>query len=799
MSFLSRKPARPDGRGRGDEYDDFDDYADDGYAQSDDDGWSPNQYFSPEGIKGKWAGETPGGRSGGRGQRDAGQESYGTDFTGAPGGPGYGADEFETGMYDLPDGTDDDRGERRGSRRSRDREDRGERTGILRLRRDRGEDIWPEEVVSDEDYWASVAADRPFHSDAPLGDGPGPGARPRPGPRPGPDARPGAGRPGTSSRPGPDGRPGAVAGGADSRFAGEQRGGPGRLGPAPGLAADYKPAPAAASGAVNGSGGFGGPGQPGGTGRTSSGAMPARPGTGPHPVRPGTGPTPTVGVTSSRPPAKPSAARPGPGSPVSASGGFPKQQAPVRPSFQPTSTRSGGLPSAGPGGGPGSGRQQEWGDRTERIERVNVSGYPEPRPAARSQGPGPASGRRGSGPLGLGAGTSGTPVMPGSVSGSSGGPGAPGRGRGDSAAWRAPDRREPDRQQSDRQALDRQQADRLQADRRQSDRQAPDRQAPDRRAPGRDSGREVSGPWPVAASARGAAPARGASDDDPLTSKAYSRAAMSETDGRSYRVAARRSSAQVKLTEQAETFLSAPYQAGTSQQGRGGDYWQYRDDTPAPVPQSPAAQSGSGRYPALGGQPAQPGQSQTGRSQSGRSQGGPGQPASGHPGPAQAGPGPGPGRASQPGFTPGNPGRPALPGAGTGPGPGLPSGQYEAQQQRPAQQQQQRPQQRPGQPQLPAAGLSAAPSSSSAAGGQNPYDSAVTGAYPYSGQAYSAGRQAPGGPAQEGPGDPYYRPSAAGYPADAYQAGGASQGRAEYDQGNAGYGSGYPAPGDRRY
>ena len=164
MSFLSRKPARPDGRGRGDEYDDFDDYADDGYAQSGDDEWSPNQYFSPEGIKGKWAGENPAGRSGGRGQRNAGQDSYGTDFNGGAGSLGYEADEFETGMYDLPDGSD---GDRRGSRRSRDREGRGERTGILRLRRDRGEDIWPEEDVSDEDYWASVAADRPFHSDAP--------------------------------------------------------------------------------------------------------------------------------------------------------------------------------------------------------------------------------------------------------------------------------------------------------------------------------------------------------------------------------------------------------------------------------------------------------------------------------------------------------------------------------------------------------------------------------------------------------------------------------------------------------
>jgi len=786
MSFLSRKPARPDGRGHGDEYDDFDDYADDGYAQSGDDDWSPNQYFSPEGIKGKWAGETPAGRSGGRGQRNAGQDSYGADFDGGAGSLGYGADEFETGMYDLPDGADDNRGDRRGTRRSRDREDRGERTGILRLRRDRGEDIWPEEDVSDEDYWASVAADRPFHSDAPLGDGPAPGARPGGGGggglRPGPDARPGDRRSGTGPRPGSDGRPGT--GGADSRYGG----GAGRLGPPPGLSSDYKPAPVGAPGSVNGSGGFGGPGQPGGSGRTGSGPMPSRSGTGPHSLRPGTGPTPTVGVTSSRPPAKPSGARPGPNSPVSTSGGFPKQQPPARPSFQPTSTRSGGMPSAGPGGPAGggsrNGRQQDWGDRTERIERVNASGYPEPRPAARSQGPGSGSGRsRGSGPLGLGAGASGMPgPVPGAVPGSPGVPGAPVRGRGDNAAWRAPDRREPERQAPDRQP---------------SDRQAPDRQAPDRRVPGRDGGLEASGPWPAAAHARGAAPARGGSDDDPLTSKAYSRAAMSETDGRSYRVAARRSTAQAKLTEPAETFLSAPYQPAKTQQGRGGDYWQYRDDTPAPVPQSPAAQSASGRYPALGGHQAPPG----------RGQGGPGQPAPGHAGLGQAGPGQGPGRGSQPGFTPGNPGRPALPGAGTGPRPGLPPAQYEAQQ--PRSSQQPRPQ-----PQLPAAGLPAAPPSSGSpagpaangpgggrpgAGGQNPYDSGVTGSYPYSSQPYPGGRPVPGSPAEDGTGDPYYRPVPTGYAADAYPAAGTGQSRADYEQGRTGYGSGYPATGDRRY
>jgi hypothetical protein len=104
MSFLSRKPARPEGRGsdagRDDEYDDYDGYAHDAY-QNEEDGWSPNEYFSPEGIKGRWAGEQPEGRAGGRGQRDNGRgeagpgyESYADDYSAAEygGGPGYGAD-----------------------------------------------------------------------------------------------------------------------------------------------------------------------------------------------------------------------------------------------------------------------------------------------------------------------------------------------------------------------------------------------------------------------------------------------------------------------------------------------------------------------------------------------------------------------------------------------------------------------------------------------------------------------------------------------------------------------------------
>src|SRR6202012_4877729 len=106
--------------------------AQDGY-QSEDDGWSPGQYFSPEGIKGRWAGEQPDGRSGGRGRREDGRgdagpgyDSYAGDFNAADyaSGPGYAGDEFATGVYDLPDGADDDRPDR-GRRRRRDREDRG--------------------------------------------------------------------------------------------------------------------------------------------------------------------------------------------------------------------------------------------------------------------------------------------------------------------------------------------------------------------------------------------------------------------------------------------------------------------------------------------------------------------------------------------------------------------------------------------------------------------------------------------------------------------------------------------------
>jgi WD40 repeat protein len=52
-------------------------------------------------------------------------------------------------------------GEEHGDRGSRKREDKG-RAGLLRLGRDLDHDFWPSEEVSDEDYWASVAIDRPL-------------------------------------------------------------------------------------------------------------------------------------------------------------------------------------------------------------------------------------------------------------------------------------------------------------------------------------------------------------------------------------------------------------------------------------------------------------------------------------------------------------------------------------------------------------------------------------------------------------------------------------------------------------
>jgi hypothetical protein len=794
MSFLSRKPARPDSRGGGagrdDEYDSYDDYAPDGYA-NEDDAWSPGEYFSPEGIKGKWAGERPEGRAGGRGQRDDSRRDNGADYDSFADGfdsgeyghygqapdssrTGYDADEYATGVYDLPEGADDDRPER-SRRRRRDREDSGERTGIFRLRRDRGEDIWPDDGISDEDYWASVAADRPLNgADVPADNHSGarPPAAPAPAPAPA-TAAPAA------ARPGMDGRPSD-----DARFTSDQRGGPGRLGPAPGLSGDYQPgaAPGGSNGTAGASGGFGQPGSglPGsgqpGSGRTGSGPMqPARSGTGPTPVRVGTGPTPTVGVTASRPPtAPPNGMRPGQAQPSRGSGGFP-QAAPARPSFQPNGFQ--------PGSGPASSRQPEPGDRTERIERVNASGYPDPRPGNRSQPastPSFSNGTSASGNFSASGGfggpgaSSGAPATAGrSRADSAGrtdnsradaGRGDAGRGdagRGDSGAWRTVDRRDADRRDS------------------------------------RDNGRDAGGSWPPPG--RNGAPARPALDDDPLTSQAYSQAALTDTDGRSYRVAARRSQSQAKLTEQAENFINGQYQRGGQHRGgtddyptasfqpadqRSGEYRQHRGDGPAaPGRPFPAAQPpAGGRYPAgYGGQPGQPARGQAGPSQAPNpGQGYPGQPGRNGDRPGQAGNLPGHGLPTAPGN--------GAPSAGQ-PGGGLPTGPYE--QQARQQQQPQRPQAQPRPAQPPAAatapasvplsapiGNGASSGRHSMPGGLNPYDSDVTASYPYPGQSVPA-RPATGGQPQDAADDPYYRPAANGYPAT-----GTAQGRNDQDRGD---------------
>ena len=571
MSFLSRKNSQPDKRGgraadrrRADsEYDDYG-YAPDAYA-GDDDAWSPDEYFSPEGIKGRWAaGARPGERSGVPGHRDDG---YGHDDQGA--GPqrarggaaggyrgghqsggyprdGYGPDgynqdgsyendEFEagpdygTGGYDLTEDDGGDRGdraERGGGRRRRDRGERRRRLG----RRDRSVDIWPDDEVSDEDYWASVSADRPFHSanDA-LDADPSQAAdgRPMGRSRPAGAARRGGARESrlTADRPpGADRGPGGdrplpadprVAG--EPRVASEQRTGSGRLGPPPGLSP-------AASAALSGQNGYlpGGaaPGRPapgtsgansgpmarsssGPMARSSSGPM-ARSSSGPMP-RAGTGPAPAPAAPQmySAPPAH--AAPPG-----RPSAGL------AQPTFQPNGARAASRPPERP----------DWGERTERIDRVTATGYPEPRHSARPQDP---RGQDGRGAL---------------------------EGQG---VW------------------------------------GQDATGRDARSQGR--------------------PRRGA-DDDPLTSKAWSRSALTDTDGRSYRVAARRAQVpddrrEAALSEQTQTFGTPQYpadpQAGTARNpGQGAQHsGQYPYDRgngasypypSQPYPSRPAGDQDDDRY-----------------------------------------------------------------------------------------------------------------------------------------------------------------------------------------------------------
>jgi hypothetical protein len=124
------------------------------------------------------------------------------------------------------------------------------------------------------------------------------------------------------------------------------------------------------------------------------------------------------------------------------------------------------------------------------------------------------------------------------------------------------------------------------------DRRAPHLRAPDLREPSRNSGGWAS------------------ADDDPLTSKAFSRSALTDTDGRSYS-AAHRSQVpgdrrDAALTEQTQTFsMTSQYQADT--QAPTARYPAYGGQQPGQQPGQP-----SGQYPGYqpSQQPRQPSQSQ---------------------------------------------------------------------------------------------------------------------------------------------------------------------------------------------
>ena len=640
MSFLIRRPSWPGNRasdaGHDEQHDDLD-YAPDGYARGgEDENWSANEYFSPEGIKGRRAaGHQPGEHPSDRRQRDPGQRDPGgpgydvgrSGFRAGPGpdrpgsgaaenygggghqGDGYGTGEYGTASCELPDGADEERGGRK-------RKDLGERVASrLRLRRDRGEDIWPDDDVSDEDYWASVAADRPLTpANTPLHAGPlAPGGGSRQ------PAQPGDPRLAEDQRARPV---------SDSRSGGAPPEGTGRLGPAPGLV----------------------------------GSAQAR------------------GAT---------------GQAQANSGGPPKSEG-AQPSFRP----SGSSAAGGPDSARSDSARSDRGERTERIDRVTASGYPDPLRAGRSQGHADAPAPSGSG--------------------SGGGPGA---GRAGNGTRRAADRRETGRE------------------------------------PGRSSGY---------------GPARAAGDEDPLTSDAYSRYSLGDADGRSYRVAARRSQAQAKLTEETQTFAApSAYPADRYPTG------QYpTGERPGGGQQRSHAQEQTSRYPAYGSQQPVPQPGQHGQSaRQGQAAGQPGQPDQG----------PRPVKAAHLG---GNSGRVSLPGTPHGP-----TGPYQPQQ-APQPQQARQPPQRPQvqQPRQPA--QQALPA------GGNPYESGATASYPYQGQGGSQGhgaqagypsRQAPpAGPAEPGLDDRDDRRRRQA-PPDGYRAGGPGQGH----QGR-GPGAGYDASRDGR-
>lgn len=269
MSFLSRRSSRAEKRDRSAsdagrrhedrEYDD--DYE---YAQ-DDDNWSPDEYFSPEGIKGRWAA----GRHTGppAGHRDPGRSEAGRGYDGYDAGPqagrgprtppGYGRDSYPEPYQQQDDGYDaeEEAGERGAGRKRRgngERADRPERRRPRLGRRDRDADIWPDDEVSDEDYWASVAADRPLPSTGPsTGPGAVPGAAADATQVMGPKAGAAPGRPAPAGYPGNESRAG-------------------RLGPPPGLSSGPYPSPGRNSGPMARPGTTPGTGIPG-TGHPASG------------------------------------------------------------------------------------------------------------------------------------------------------------------------------------------------------------------------------------------------------------------------------------------------------------------------------------------------------------------------------------------------------------------------------------------------------------------------------------------------------------------------------------------------
>ena len=279
--------------------------------------------------------------------------------------------------------------------------------------------------------------------------------------------------------------------------------------------------------------------------------MAARPGTGPQAVRPGA--SGSTGAWSSQA----GFAQSGTGQASYRPSG---PQASYQPSGPQASYQPGGLAGRPQDSRESDSRQADrgadWGERTERIDRVNASGYPEPRGNSRSQGPGRPGPSRTSGPLGapVAVGRGGVRRQGRRARGE----GARGDGGWDDGGWGSAD-------------------------------------GTDRRAPGRDADRDNvrnSGGWPI--SARGGAPADRAGDEDPLTSRAYSRAAVSDADGRSYRVAARRSQAQAKLTEQA----TATFTATASYPSEGYRAGQYETGATEAYPAGQYQTGATGEYPA---------------------------------------------------------------------------------------------------------------------------------------------------------------------------------------------------------